>query len=153
MQKIISLLKNLENNPRLSGVTFSKGDDFRWDHTTKTVYYRSSGPDTASYLLHEAGHATLDHQSYTDDMALIAMERAAWNEAVALSKQYGIPLSDDTIEDALDSYRDWLHARSTCPNCGSIGMQTSYEVYECLACHTKWKVNEARSCALRRYTI
>jgi hypothetical protein len=152
MQKITSLLKNLENNPELAGISFSQGDEFRWDHTSKTVFYLSTDPDVASYLLHEAGHAALSHQDYPDDINLVAMERAAWDKATALGKQYTVALSDHIIEDALDSYRNWLHSRSTCPSCGSTGIQTSYQAYECLACHTRWKVNEARSCALRRYT-
>lgn len=153
MQKITSLLKNLENSPILEGTVLSEGDDFRWDHQSKTIFYSTTGADAPFYLLHEMGHAVLGHQAYPDDITLISMERAAWDEALTLSKQYTITIPDDIIEDALDSYRDWLHARSTCPTCGSTGMQSSRDAYECLACHTRWKVNEARSCALRRYTL
>jgi hypothetical protein len=153
MQKITSLLKNLENSAQFAGISFSKGDDFKWDYPSKTVFYTVADSDASSYLLHEAGHAILGHQIYHDDIALIAMERAAWDEAVTLGEQYDTIISEDVVEDALNSYRDWLHARSTCPNCGSIGIQTSEGTYSCLACRTKWTVNEARSCALRRYKI
>lgn len=153
MQKISSLLKNLESNTRLNGVVFTEGDDFRWDHAANTIFYKTTGLDNPYYLLHEAGHAALGHQEYPDDMALIAMERAAWDEALALGAQYGIVIPDDSIEDALDSYRDWIHARATCPKCRAIGIQATQETYRCIACHTDWKVNEARSCALRRYTV
>lgn len=153
MQKIISLLKNLENNTRLNGVVFTEGDDFRWDHRSNTIFYTSSGQDATYYLLHEAGHAALRHQEYPDDMALIAMERAAWDEALELGAQHDTLIPDDIIEDALDSYRDWIHARATCPKCSAIGIQATHGVYRCIACHADWKVNEARSCALRRYTV
>lgn len=153
MQKITSLLKNLESNTRLNGVVFSRGDDFRWDHTANTIFYTTMRQDAGYYLLHEAGHAILGHQEYPDDMTLVSMERAAWDEALSLGTQYGIVIPDEIIEDALDSYRDWIHARATCPKCDSIGIQVTHGMYRCIACHTSWKVNEARSCALRRYTI
>ncbi len=153
MQKITSLLKNLKNNPRLKGVSFTEGDDFWWDHTTRTVYYNARASQAARYLLHEAGHAALNHQKYPDDITLITMERAAWDEAIAIGSEFGISLPNDFAEDALDSYRDWLHARSHCPACASTGVQTSSYTYECIACHHKWKVNEAKNCALRRFRI
>lgn len=82
------------------------------------------------------------------------MERDAWQYAKdTLGQTYDQAILDDTVEDALDSYRDWLHARSTCPACQATGIQTKKEEYKCLACRTKWRVNEARICALRRYKL
>jgi DnaJ-class molecular chaperone len=53
----------------------------------------------------------------------------------------------------MNSYRDWLHARSTCPVCQATGMETKKSIYTCPACRHQWRVNEARICSLRRYHI
>lgn len=82
------------------------------------------------------------------------MERDAWNRAkTQLGPQYAVDIKDSAIEQALDSYRDWLHARSTCPNCTATGFQTKKQHYSCLACGEKWRVNEARLCGLKRYSL
>jgi len=82
------------------------------------------------------------------------MEREAWSYASRqLGPAYGVAIADNDAETALDTYRDWLHARSTCPSCQAIGVQTSKHHYSCVACHEKWRVNDARICALRRYKI
>lgn len=156
MEKISSTLKKLQNSPRLQGslpIEFIPKDDFHWDHETRTIYYDPSEPEAPALLLHEVGHALLGHADYPDDITLLAMERDAWQQAEMLASELGVPIDNDTIEDALDTYRDWLHARSTCPNCRATGVQENDRLYACLACHHKWTVNEARVCALRRHDI
>jgi hypothetical protein len=87
-------------------------------------------------------------------MELIKMERDAWEYARSeLSQAYSTGIDEETIEMAMDSYRDWLHARSACTICSSTGIQVAVSTYRCLACGTSWKANEARLCALRRYTL
>jgi len=87
-------------------------------------------------------------------MELIQMERDAWEYARnKLSKTYSVAMDEDAIEMAMDSYRDWLHARSSCTMCHSTGVQVATNTYRCLACGTSWRTNEARLCALRRYTL
>lgn len=131
--------------------TFKAGDQFRWAPDTRTIYFDQASTDNAS-LLHELSHALLQHTSYTRDIQLIEMERDAWQYATEqLAYHYAVDITDDTVQDALDSYRDWLHARSTCPTCRATGVQTGKQHYKCLACATTWKVNDARVCALRRY--
>lgn len=135
-------------------ITFSEGDDFLWSPPEKTIYYNPSDPQAGPLLLHELAHATLGHSSYHRDIELIAIERAAWDEAKAnLEPTYSVIIDEDLAEETLDTYRDWLHSRSTCPHCSATGLQTKQKEYTCLACQHHWRVNEARICALRRYLI
>ena len=76
---------------------------------------------------------------------------AAWDKALQLAPEYDVAITDELIEESLDTYRDWLHSRSLCPHCNATGVQTATRHYQCLACHHAWRVNEARTCALRRY--
>ncbi len=134
-------------------LVYVEGDDFHWSPSRRTVTFINNSLDQAS-LLHELSHALLGHEDYKKDISLIEMERDAWQYAKdTLGKTYGQVISVDVIEDALDSYRDWIHARSTCPTCQATGIQTKKEEYKCLACRAKWRVNEARVCALRRYIL
>jgi hypothetical protein len=151
MPSITSLADRLQRD--YPDIIFTEGDDFHWSPSNKTVTYTQSSEDQAS-LLHELSHALLGHTDYKKDISLIEMERDAWQYAKDnLGPVYDLPIIDEITEDALDSYRDWLHARSTCPACQATGIQTKREEYKCLACRTKWRVNEARICALRRYTL
>lgn len=132
---------------------FTEGDAFRWSPQEKTVYYNHASHDQSS-LLHEVSHAILNHTEYLKDIELIEMERAAWEYAQqSLGRQYGVVIEDETIQQSLDTYRDWLHARSTCPHCSATGIQAKKRRYKCIACTTSWHVNDARICALRRYTV
>jgi hypothetical protein len=129
---------------------FEPGTEYAWSPALKTVFYVDSDAPNDAQLLHELSHGILDHSDYKRDVELLAMERSAWDTALSLTDQYAVIISDDTIQSALDSYRDWLHARSTCPNCQATGLQTKRKSYNCLACHHTWNVNEARICGLRR---
>lgn len=148
MHSITSLVKQLAADfPHLHFVT---GDDCRWRPETQTVTY--APVSSSAELLHEVGHAQLKHQDFSRDIQLLAMERDAWQYATqTLAPHYGIAIDDATVEIALDSYRDWLHARSLCPQCSATGVQSGRAQYRCLACRTTWRVNDARQCALRRY--
>jgi hypothetical protein len=133
--------------------TLVAGEEFRWSPQEKKVFYNQSSHDTSS-LLHEMAHAILGHAQYNKDIELIEMERDAWNYAATnLAPAYQLQVTNEDMQDALDTYRDWLHARSTCPNCKASGVQTKKYQYKCIACATNWRVNEARVCALRRYTL
>ena len=107
-----------------------------------------------SILHYEIGHSQLEHSSYSRDISLLKMEQDAWQYAVdQLASAYAISLSmdDEIVNDSLDSYRHWLNARSTCPHCQAIGLETDSGQYSCLVCKKTWTVNEARTCRLRRY--
>lgn len=139
-------------------VTFTEADSFAWAPQQQTIFYNVALPNADALLLHELSHALLDHRSYRRDVELIAMETAAWDKAAEYATRHNesspetaLTISDDVIQDHLDTYRDWLHARSTCPQCSANGYQTDTFHYTCPACTHTWRVNEARLCALRRY--
>lgn len=153
MPKISSLVKQLANSfPELS---FEVSDDFRWSPQEKIVHYCIEERDEAGWeLLHETAHGLLQHADYEFDINLLKLERDAWTYAQQeLAPRFAIKIGDDTIEDALDSYRDWLHTRSLCPHCSQTGIQTGSNAYSCLGCDESWRANEARRCALRRYKV
>lgn len=130
---------------------FTKSHEFRWSPAEQTIFYDDATNDSSS-LLHELAHAVLGHTHYLRDIELLALERAAWEHAAtSLAPIYGTAIASDVVEDALDTYRDWLHARSTCPHCGATGIQVKDHHYRCITCFTQWRVNDARSCALRRW--
>jgi ribosomal protein L37AE/L43A len=153
MLSTCSILKKLKSdNPTID---FQPSDDYLWSPNNQTVYYsdKSSDKDGYAYLLHELSHGLLEHTDYDRDVTLIAMERAAWDKAQELASKYDLKIGDELIESNLDSYRDWMHSRSTCPNCDATGLQIKKLVYNCPACGHNWRVNEARVCALRRFSI
>ncbi len=85
-------------------------------------------------LLHELGHALLEHNFFATDLERIKMERAAWDQARALGERYGVEWDEEVVEEKLDTYRDWLHQRSKCKQCGMTGYQTKDGVYHCPFC-------------------
>lgn len=133
--------------------SFAKGDDFLWSSSENTIYYGDKVNAQPIFLLHELSHALLNHNNYSSDIQLITMERQAWDKTIELASVYGIAVTDDIIQANLDSYRDWMHSRSTCPKCQATGLQIKEKIYSCPACSHKWQVNEAKICALRRYNI
>ena len=154
MAKISWLISKLGSNHPPTGDTplrFMTAESFGWNATERTISYVPDAPDAPALLLHELGHALLGHDHFQDDIHLLAMERAAWDKACELAAQYDMTISDNVVEDALDTYRDWLHARSLCPHCNATGVQTATQHYQGLACHHTWHVNEARTCGLRRH--
>ncbi|NCO10284.1 hypothetical protein GW746_02560 [Candidatus Saccharibacteria bacterium] len=146
-----SLLNSLQRD--FPHITFRESDAFSWSPTEKAVSYSPTDPDADALILHELSHAILGHEEYPKDVALLAMETAAWDHAKGLADTYKVVVEDDTAEANLDTYRDWLHARSTCPACKATGYETTPRTYSCVACSGSWTVNEARLCALRRYKI
>lgn len=150
MPSISSLINRLRKDfPQFQ---FVEGDGFYWSPTHRTISYLPEGDP--ALLLHELGHALLGHRVYTRDIQLINLEREAWQYAKDhLIDQYKLKLPEETVEDSLDTYRDWLHARSVCPTCTSTGVQTKERTYTCLACFATWRVNEARVCGLKRHLI
>lgn len=136
-------------------IDFVTGDDFYWSPMDKVITHPMiDSVNNFNLLLHEVGHAKLNHCEYPRDIALIDMERQAWECAVSdLAPRYShsLAMDDDVVQDALDSYRNWLHARSSCPDCQAIGIEVSTLHYSCLVCQSNWRVNEAKVCQLRRF--
>lgn len=146
---LTSLLKKLRQD--YPDILFSEGEQFMWSPDSKTVFYVKNG--SQELLIHEVSHGILRHKGYEKDVQLVAMERLAWDKAVDLADKYGVNVKVDTIEDHLDTYRDWLHARSVCPNCTATGYQSGKSTYSCPACLQDWTVNEARVCQLKRTKV
>lgn len=136
-------------------INFEKSDDFYWSPTTKTVFMDSVRAKTDELtLLHEVAHAVLNHQHYSRDIGLLKIEREAWDYArTVLTGRYEVSYDEDHAETMIDSYRDWLHSRSTCSQCCANGIQTGDHSYRCLGCSHEWRVNDARRCDLRRYSL
>ena len=134
-------------------ITFIEADDFRWSPDSSTVFIGTlDAPESVYLLLHETGHALAQHTTYTQDINLLKLEREAWNIArTTLAPPLEVTIPEDFIENMLDTYRDWLYARSLCPMCSANGVQENESHYRCLACGTGWRVNDARQCNLRRY--
>lgn len=142
-----SLLNRLSTD--FSQFKFESGDIFHWSPDRQTIVYADAQNEIQT--LHELGHAILNHTNYSRDIQLVQMEQQAWVKAKELAIKYNVQIDQDQIDSSLDSYRDWLHARSTCPKCQSTGVQKAAREYRCLACSTTWRVNDARLCELRRY--
>lgn len=142
MKNTLSRLKQ-----KLPDVEFSEGPTFSWSPANSTVNYRL-GEDMGSILslLHEASHALLCHESYQYDLELLIMEVEAWQKAQELAKEFELKVDENHIQDRLDSYRDWLHQRSTCPRCGTVSTQNAPKSYSCHNCNAGWKVSSSRFC-------
>lgn len=128
---------------------FIESAHFSWHAGKKHVSYRRVGKNTERNmwaLLHELGHALLDHADYRYDIELLQMEVAAWEKARELAEHYRLQIDEDYIQDCLDSYRDWLHLRATCPVCYSRSLQASPSHYSCCNCQTAWQVSRSRLC-------
>ncbi|MCL2038055.1 hypothetical protein FWG95_03575 [Candidatus Saccharibacteria bacterium] len=126
---------------------FEKSEIAHWSPSTVTVFYG----DKEAELLHELGHALLDHNDFAADIELLHIERDAWEKARQLAPKYEVEIDDDTVETALDGYRDWLHARSLCPHCRQTGLQDNQTLdYYCVNCNARWQANDARVCGLKR---
>jgi hypothetical protein len=147
-----SLLEQLKKD--FPGFQYKSGEHFEWRPSEKTIMYDPGDPYLDAHLLHETAHATLKHARYDRDIDLIKMERDAWEAArTELGPRYGVSVPTSILHHDMDTYRDWLHARSICPNCGATGLQVQKKTYKCVTCLQQWNVNEARTCELRRYRI
>ncbi|HTE21867.1 MAG TPA: hypothetical protein VK674_02395 [Candidatus Limnocylindria bacterium] len=131
------------------GVSFEAGEAFSWSPKQARIIYKvdhKNEPQDLWALLHEASHALLGHQNYHRDIELLLLEVAAWQKAQDLAKQFDIQISEDHIQDCLDTYRDWLHQRATCPRCSTVSLQVSATEYSCHNCHALWGVSASRFC-------
>jgi len=126
-----------------------EGAQFAWHAQQKHLAYKKTSKNTTQNifaLLHELGHAVLNHHEYAYDIELLQLEVAAWEKARELAKRYGVELDEDYTQDCLDTYRDWLHLRATCPTCFARSLQASIHQYRCFNCQTTWQVTRSRLC-------
>ncbi len=133
----------------LTDVKFIPGDRFCWSPKEQTISYLpdNTEEDGSWALLHESGHAALNHLVYTTDYELLRMEIEAWEKAKEIANKLNIQISEEHIQDCLDSYRDWLYSRSICPKCKVKTLQNDHQnVYSCFNCHACWQVSPSRFC-------
>lgn len=134
-------------------IIFHPSNSFFWSPKKSQVYYDSEASDNPSNnwtLLHEVAHGLLKHTTYHNDFGLLQMEIAAWEKAQRLAKKYDIVIDNNHIEDCLDTYRDWLYQRSTCPRCTTTSLQIEDGQYSCFNCNEKWRVSSSRLCRTYR---
>lgn len=132
----------------MPAVSFRVGKSFCWSPAESVVTYRKDMDKKSAQwsLLHEAAHAILEHRTYSSDLELLLLEVAAWEKAKQLAEKFGLALDEEHIQDCLDTYRDWLHQRSTCPRCSVVSLQVSSSEYLCHNCNARWQVSASRFC-------
>lgn len=146
-----SLIAKLSS--KYPNISFKEGERFYWSPKSKTVFYELNQQTGSWTLLHETAHALLGHKNYESDLELVQMEAEAWSKAKSLSGDYGVTIDEDYIEDCMDSYRDWLHQRSTCPMCDVRSLQKDSSHYQCFNCKHIWKVSASRMCRPYRLSV
>jgi hypothetical protein len=137
----------------LPDIEFIVGDKFFWSPGQKRITYlpEQLENDGRWALLHESGHALLNHHSYSNDYELIRMEVDAWEKAKEIALSLKLEINEDHIQECLDSYRDWLSRRSICPSCGIKALQEDQSsAYYCFNCHSCWQVSPSRFCRAYR---
>lgn len=133
-------------------ISFVEGNDFSWSIKNNTIEFTNDDSGWPM-LLHEIAHSLLGHNDYSNGIHLLNIERDAWIKAQELAENYSLNIEEETIEKSLDTYRDWLHSRSKCPQCSAIGIETEKYIHHCIECGYRWKVNDGRICRLRRDKI
>jgi hypothetical protein len=126
--------------------TFIAGTTAYWSPRDRTIHYAVDGTHSLAGLLHELAHGILQHTTYHTDLELLHKEITAWELAQSLAKTYDTHIDAEHIQDCLDTYRDWLHKRSTCPVCHMNGLQADIQAYNCLNCGHTWHVSSSRFC-------
>lgn len=134
---------------------FKAGDEEHWSPKAKTITYNidQNNAQLSYGILHELSHALLNHSTYHSDFELLKLESEAWELASKIGRKYGIEINEDHIQNCLDTYRDWLHRRSSCPKCGTHVLQKDASCYQCFNCHTSWQVSSGRFVRPYRKTI
>ena len=125
---------------------FKAGPQDHWSPKTNTISYNSAETLAQQQygVLHELAHGLLGHLSYHSDFQLLKLEAEAWDLASKIGKKYNVRINQDHIQNCLDTYRDWLHKRSTCPVCGMHVLQKDASNYACFNCKSSWTVTSKR---------
>lgn len=133
-------------------IQFVKSTKSLWSKSELTIEYhlKDSFHDGFASLFHEIGHMELNHSKYNQDVQLIRLETQAWTQAQTIAKKHNLTIAQDYIDKCLDSYRDWLHLRSRCPNCSTQGIQKDSHKYICLNCAQNWQVTNSKFCRTYR---
>jgi len=139
-----------------STFSFKPSASFRWSPDEETVYFNRDELATEAgkmSLLHEIAHGLLGHVSFAFDVDLITLEREAWQKARELGNKHGVEFTEEDMQAALETYRNWLHVRSTCPTCTQTALETAPQHYHCSNCQTSWRVSPSQICQIQRRRI
>ncbi len=112
---------------------FAHGKKFAF-RPPKTIIVGPLEPFSELLVLHELSHAILKHRDFRMDIERLRMENEAWEKTRELASNYAVQINEDLIQGDLDTYRDWLHAKSKCRKCGLTCYQTPDGVYHCPRC-------------------
>lgn len=134
-------------------INFIPSDRFQWSPEENSIYFVKDARDGDWSLLHEGGHMLCKHRSYHTDLGLLRMEVEAWEKARTLAKKYGQNIDQSHIERCLDTYRDWIYKRSSCPRCTQAGIEKTTGHYQCINCKYLWKVSSEKFCRTYRKTV
>lgn len=149
--KLTELLNELSSlHPNIS---FAQSNHFRWSPEENIVFYDPQSKTVILSLLHEVGHMMSKHSTYSSDIGLLRMEVEAWQCARTLADHYSIHIDEEHIEKCLDSYREWIYRRSSCPLCTQAGIESQTGIYSCINCYKKWRVTTAKFCRVYRKTV
>lgn len=149
-----SLLKHCQK--LLPEIIFIESNNYYWSPRNKSIHFDNdllTQQKGQWALLHEVAHAQLKHDSYLNDAGLIKLEVQAWQKAVITADELSISIDQEHIQSCLNTYRDWLYARSTCPTCSLNSIQVLSTTYVCLNCSTRWTVSHSRFCRPYRMKI
>lgn len=150
----VKIKLNMELTKTFSQFQYVVGSVFQWSPATSTITFIESqvtNPSGQLSLLHEISHGLLGHQQFESDIQLVRMEVEAWMKTKQIASEMEIPYDDSSVEHCLDTYRDWLDARSRCPDCDQTGLQQSNQKYRCVACGELWRVPLQQSCTVKRF--
>lgn len=100
----------------------------------RTIVIGSPEPYARLLTLHELGHALSGHHHFDTDIKRLKMELEAWEKARSLSAKYKLTFNENLMQRELDTYRDWLHQKSRCPDCGLTRFETPDGQYHCPRC-------------------
>lgn len=115
-------------------VRFTKGPRFSF-RPPKTVVFADLNRGGELLLLHELGHFLTGRFDFRTEVERLKIEVMAWEKARELAAKYGVFVDEELIEEELDTYRDFLHQKSRCPDCGLTRFQTPDKVWHCPHCN------------------
>ena len=147
----MSLVEHLQQDyPKFS---FVPDQVDAWSADRQEIRYRK--PLSKYAILHELGHALCNHTGYRLDVELLKLEVDAWEKAKQIAPHYQLNISAQYINRCLNTYRDWLLARSRCPDCNLVGLQSTADLrYRCCNCFLSWSVSQTacltQPCFVRR---
>ncbi|MBQ9019820.1 hypothetical protein IJ096_00610 [Candidatus Saccharibacteria bacterium] len=117
-------------------LTIKYGKKFAFRPPKTVIFSSTPEPNYTLLALHELGHALSGHFRYQTHIERLKLESEAWEAAQTLCRRYHIPYDEEFAESQLDTYRDWLHAKSLCPTCHLTRYQTPDGKYHCPICDT-----------------